>query len=305
MRVGVTGASGLIGTALIEALRERSDDVVSFQRPSSKSVAGDVVRWDPSRGIIDESDLRRVGGFDAIVNLAGAGIGDKRWSKERKAEILNSRTSAAALIGQIARAAPNGVGHLVNASAIGWYGSRGDEVLDETSARGSGFLADVCDAWESAATAVATSGTIVARLRTGIVLSARGGALKKQLPLFQFGLGGRMGSGNQWLSPISLADEVAAILWVLDHRLEGPFNLTAPSPLTNRSFAHELAALMHRPAVVAVPSLALRVVLGREMADELVLSGQRVLPQRLLASGFTFTQPEVRSALEGALAAAY
>jgi uncharacterized protein (TIGR01777 family) len=305
VRIGVTGASGLIGTALIEALGARGDDVVIFQRPTSKSVAGDVVRWDPTRGLLDESDLRRVGGFDAIVNLAGAGIGDKRWSKERKAEILNSRTSAAALMGQVARAAPNGVGHLVNASAIGWYGSRGDEVLDETSTRGSGFLADVCDAWENAASAVATSGTTVARLRTGIVLSARGGALKKQLPLFQFGLGGRMGSGNQWLSPISLADEIAAILWVLDHRLEGPFNLAAPTPLTNRSFTRELAALMHRPAVLAIPSVALRVVLGPEMADELILSGQRVMPQRLLASGFTFKQPDVRSALEGALAAAY
>jgi uncharacterized protein (TIGR01777 family) len=301
MRVGVTGASGLIGTALVEALNERNDDVVTFRRPASKSAGGNVVRWDPSRALLDEGDLRRVGGFDVIINLAGAGIGDKRWTKERKSEILDSRVSATKLLGRVANDAHGGVGFLANASAIGWYGSRGDEVLNEGSVRGEGFLADVCAEWENTATALATSGITVSRFRSGVVLSSNGGALKKQLPLFRFGLGARLGSGQQWLSPISLVDEVAAILWVVDHRLEGPINLVAPTPLTNRTFTRDLAAVLHRPAVAAVPDVALRMALGREMADELVLASQRIEPQRLLESGFAFTHPDAKQALTAAL----
>ncbi len=185
---------------------------------------------------------------------------------------------------------------------IGWYGSRGDEQLDETSARGEGFLADVCEAWENAALALSATGTSVARLRSGVVLSTRGGALRQQLPLFRAGVGGRLGSGRQWLSPISLRDEVSAILWVLDHRLDGPVNLVAPVPLTNRAFTRDLAAALHRPGVFAVPAAALRVTLGFEMADELVLASQRVTPQTLLASGYPFAHRDAASALSWALA---
>jgi uncharacterized protein (TIGR01777 family) len=301
VRVGVTGASGLIGSALVEALRERGDDVITFRRPTSDGSSANVVRWDPARELLDEDDLRRVGGFDAIVNLAGAGIGDQRWSKKRRSEILASRVSATTLIAQAITHTTSGVGLLANASAIGWYGSRGDELLDESSARGVGFLADVCDAWENAALAVTKSGTKVARLRSGVVLSARGGALKKQLPLFRAGLGGRLGSGRQWLSPISLVDEVLAIVWIIGRQLEGPINLVAPTPLTNRAFTHDLAVSLHRPGVLAVPALALRVTLGRQMADELLLASQRVVPTSLIASGFSFQHSDTVTALAHSL----
>jgi uncharacterized protein (TIGR01777 family) len=301
VRVGVTGASGLIGSSLVAALQERDDSVVTFVRPTSRVTTDDVVRWDPSRALLDHDDLRRAGGFDAIVNLAGVGIGDRRWNATRKSEILSSRVSATTLLASVAKESAGGVGFLANASAVGWYGSRGDEQLDETSTRGEGFLADVCDEWESAALELRATGTTVARLRSGLVLSVRGGALRQQLPLFRAGVGGRLGSGRQWLSPISLRDEVAAILWVIDHRLEGPVNLVAPTPLTNRAFTRDLAAALHRPGVFAVPAAALRVTLGFEMANELILASQRVSPQSLLASGFSFAEANGAAALAWAL----
>lgn len=304
MRVGVTGASGLIGSSLVAALRERHDSVITFVRPTTRVRDDNLVRWDPSLGLLDDEDLRRAGGFDALVNLAGAGIGDRRWNAERKSEILSSRVAATSLLAEVAKQSTSGVGFLANASAIGWYGSRGDEVLDESSTRGEGFLADVCDAWENAALTLGSTGTTVARLRSGVVLSSHGGALRQQLPLFRVGVGGRLGSGRQWLSPISLRDEVTAILWVLDHHLEGPVNLVAPTPLTNRAFTRDLARVLHRPGVFAVPSIALRATLGPEMADELVLASQRVSPQSLLSSGFTFCDPDAASALAWALASA-
>jgi len=302
VRVGVTGASGLIGSLLVATLRARNDSVVTFVRPTSRVAGVDEIRWDPSHELLDENDLRRVGGFDALVNLAGAGIGDRRWNAQRKSEILASRVSATSLLAQVVKESASGVSFVANASAVGWYGSRDNEHLDETSSRGEGFLADVCDAWENAALALHSAGTPVARLRSGVVLSSHGGALPQQLPLFRVGVGGRLGSGRQWLSPISLHDEVAAIVWVLDHRLDGPVNLVAPTPLTNRDFTRVLARALHRPGFFAVPSFALRVTLGPEMADELILASQRVTPRRLLESGFSFAHPDARSAIEWALA---
>lgn len=302
MRVGVTGASGLIGSALVSSLRERGDTVITFVRPGSTATADSCIRWDPSSAYIDETDVRGVGGLDALVHLAGAGIGDHRWSEGRKATILSSRIESTRLLDQVAQSLPEGVGFLASASAIGWYGDRGDEVLDETSTRGDGFLADVCHQWEQATSSLEARGIPVAHFRSGIVLSTRGGALKKQLPLFRVGLGGAFGSGGQWMSPISLTDEVRAILWIIDHQLIGPFNLVAPSPLTNRDFTHELASSLHRRAILNVPSPALRVALGREMANELLLVSQRVTPQRLLASGFDFQCPDASSALSDVLA---
>lgn len=302
MRVGVTGSSGLIGGALVAALRERGDTVVTFVRPGSTPTADTCVRWDPSSAYIDETDLHDVGGLDALVHLAGAGIGDRRWSESRKAIILSSRLESTRLLDQVAQSLPDGVGFLASASAIGWYGDRGDEVLDETSTRGDGFLADVCHEWEQATSPLESRGTPVAHFRSGIVLSTRGGALKKQLPLFRVGLGGAFGSGRQWMSPISLIDEVRALLWIVDHQLIGPLNLVSPSPLTNRDFTRDVASALHRRAFLNVPSPALRAVLGREMANELLLVSQRVTPQRLLASGFDFRCPDAPSGLSEALA---
>jgi len=301
VRVAITGSSGMIGTALLAAMRERGDDVVRFVRPDS-SVGGDaVVRWDPSNGLVDESDLQKIGGLDAVVHLAGAGIADKRWSANRKREILESRTRSTALLVSAISALPSGCAMLASGSAIGYYGSRGDEVLDESSGPGHDFLANVCVQWEEAAREAAGSGTSVALLRTGIVMSSRGGALKKQLPLFRWGLGGPLSSGRQWLSPISLRDETRAILWILDHGVDGPVNLTAPSPTTNAEFTRSLARQLKRPAIARVPGVALKVVLGAQLADDAVLASQRVMPSRLLESGFRFDQADVDAILRWAL----
>jgi uncharacterized protein (TIGR01777 family) len=301
VRVALTGSSGLIGRALIEALRERGDTTVAFVRPSAKQAASAGVRWDPARGLVDEEDLQRAGHLDAVVNLAGAGIGDRRWTAARKREILDSRVNATTLLVRALEGVPNGGGFFANASAIGWYGSRGDEQLNESSPRGAGFLSDVCVAWEGATSPLEARGLDVAHLRSGVVLSSKGGALKKQLPLFRVGLGGPLGTGAQWISPISLRDEVRAVLWTLDHRLTGPINMVSPQPLTNRALARALAKVLHRPAPFKVPAPILKTLLGAEMAQELILASQRVIPERLIASTFRFEHPDCTSALLWAL----
>ncbi|MGH3732370.1 MAG: TIGR01777 family oxidoreductase [Acidimicrobiales bacterium] len=297
MRVGVTGASGLIGSDLVASLRERGDSVVPFVRPTTVQPTESCVRWDPSSAYVDETGLRNVGRLDAVVHLAGAGIGDRRWSANRKAHILSSRIESTLLLDHVASSLPEGVGFVASASAIGWYGNRGDEELDETAARGDGFLADVCHQWEGATELLETRGTPVAHFRSGVVMSTRGGALKKQLPLFRYGLGGVLGSGDQWTSPISLVDEIRAILWIIDHQLTGSINLVSPTPVTNRDFTRALASTLHRPALLTIPSFALRAGLGREMAIELLLWSQRVTPRRLLESDFVFDHPDVRHAM--------
>ena len=297
MRVGVTGSSGLIGSALVEALGERGDDVVRFVRPDSAFTGDRVVRWDPALQLVDDADLRRIGGFDAVVNLAGAGIGDKRWSRSRKQEILSSRMDSTSLLVRTLASMASGIEVFASGSAIGYYGSRDDEILDESSPPGDDFLADLCVEWEALAAPLAGAGAAVAYLRTGIVITSKGGSLKRQLPLFQLGLGGRMASGRQWFSPISLHDEIHSILWILDHRLEGPVNLVAPIPLTNRDFTKALARALGRPAVVRVPARALKIVLGKELTTTAVLASQRVLPLALLKSGFKFAHPGAASIL--------
>jgi len=297
MRVGITGASGFIGSALVEALEKRGDEIIRFVRPGSVPQQN-VVHWNPSTHDIDENDLRRVGGFDAVVHLAGAGVADKRWTNARKNEILTSRTSATSLLVEALSSLPSGTGVLASGSAIGYYGSRGEESLTEASAPGDDFLATVCVEWENAANVAVKSGTPVAILRTGIVMDKSGGALKKQLPVFRLGLGGKLGSGAQWLSPISLNDEIRAILWVLDNKLSGPFNLTSPKPLRNIDFTKQLGDALHRPTIVTAPAFALRIALGREMADEVLLTSQKVLPEALLESGFIFNDSESASMLQ-------
>jgi len=301
VRVGVTGSSGLIGSALVSALLERGDDVVRFVRPDSARPGGEVVRWDPSRGLVDEGDLKRVGRFDAVVNLAGAGIGDRRWSNRRKTVLRTSRTDATRLLVRLLQES-SGTDFLASGSAVGVYGSRGDESLDENSSTGDDFLAHLCTEWEEATSPLSQSGTVVAHLRSGLVLSSRGGLLKRQLPLFRLGLGGSLGTGHQWLSPISLRDEVRAIVWLLETRTGGPFNLVAPAALTNRAFTDALARQLHRPARVRIPAGVLRVALGADLVDGAVLASQRVVPAALHVAGFAFDDSDIASILTSALA---
>ncbi|MFZ1062031.1 MAG: TIGR01777 family oxidoreductase [Acidimicrobiales bacterium] len=290
MRVGVTGSSGFIGSALVRALADRGDEIVRFVRPGSPA-SGKTIRWDPSRGLVDEGDLAHVGGFDAVVHLAGAGIADKRWTSSRKKEIASSRSLSTSLLVRTLSTAQSGTAFLASGSAVGFYGNRGDESLDETSRPGTGFLANVCQDWEAEAVQLTDAGCDVGLLRTGIVMGTTGGALAKQLPLFRWGLGGRLASGRQWLSPISLRDNIGALLWIIDHRLSGPINLVAPEPITNRDFTKVLAHQLRRPAIATVPAPALRLVLGRELTDEAVLASQRVTPHVLMESGFAFHDP--------------
>jgi hypothetical protein len=301
VRVGVTGSNGLVGRALVASLRERGDTVVPFVRPTTEERPSPSVRWDPAHDLIDVDDLRSVGGLDVVVHLAGSGIGDRRWTSMRKAEIVRSRVEGTSLLARSFVELPDGVGFFASASAIGWYGNRGDEVLDERSPRGEGFLSDVCVEWEHATESASATSTPVAHLRSGIVVSASGGAFKKQLPLFRVGLGAYFASGHQWMSPISMVDEVRAILWIIDHRLEGALNLVAPEPTTNRRFSEDIGAALHRPVKLRVPRVALSNLFGPEMADELLLISQRVVPTRLLESGFEYQHRDAAATIRAAL----
>ena len=297
MKVLLTGGSGLIGTALRAEFERRGDTTIRLVRPESAR-GGETLAWDPASGSIDLEGLRAAGPFDAVVHLAGAGIADKRWSQARKVEIFNSRVQSTELLVSSFSELDQRPAAFVSGSAIGIYGSRADEELTEASAPGTGFLAEVCEAWESAAVPAANLGVRTVLARTGIVLSAKGGALGRQLPLFRFGLGGRLGAGRQWFSWISLDDEVNALIaCCTDERLEGPVNLTAPSPVTNAEFTRVLGATLHRPTLLSVPPFALRTALGAELVDEALLASQRVLPTALEKAGFTFSTPDLESAL--------
>lgn len=300
VRVGITGSSGLIGSALTQLLRARGDVVTPFVRPHSTPSTSAVVSWDPTTGYLDHDQLRALGPWDAVIHLAGAGIGARRWNAHYKDEIVRSRVASTTLL-MNALATLDPLPFVVSASAIGYYGSRGDVVLTERDPAGDDFLASVCVAWEEAASIYARAGGALAIARTGIVLDHRGGALARQLPLFRLGLGGRLGSGDQWLSPIALIDEVRALAWLLDQRLSATVNLTSPAPIRNREFTRLLAASLKRPAAFAVPAPLLRLTLGREMAHELLLASQRVVPTVLEQSGFVFECPDVSSILERAL----
>jgi uncharacterized protein (TIGR01777 family) len=254
------------------------------------------VTWDPDHG---ELDVGSLDGCNVFVNLSGAPLADRRLSRERKAEVLQSRVRPTNLLAQAAATLASDGGVLVNASAIGFYGDRGDEELTEVSPSGSGFLADLCRQWESATGPAEKAGVRVVHLRTGIVLAREGGALKKQLPLFKLGLGGTLGTGRQWTSWISLADEVAVIRHAVDNStLSGPLNAVSPEPITNAGLTKALARAVHRPAFLNIPSPALKLAFGSEFAKELLLVSQRVLPSRLAASGYRFLDSNLDSALE-------
>ncbi|MDP9071617.1 MAG: TIGR01777 family oxidoreductase [Actinomycetota bacterium] len=292
MRVLVSGSRGLIGSALVSSLRSGGHEVRRLVRGEATS---DDVAWDPRGGTIDGAALE---GTEAVVHLAGEGIAAKRWSRAHKREIRDSRVQGTRLLAEaLARLDPT-PGVLVSASGINVYGStRGEEALTEESAPGEGFLAGVCREWEAATAPAAEAGIRVVTIRSGIVLSPSGGALKKQLPLFKLGLGGNLGSGWQFTSWISVDDEVGAIEHALaTPALRGPLNLTAPNPVRNAQFTKTLGRVLNRPTFLAVPRFALAVVLGREMAAEL-LGSLRVLPARLEASGYAFRHPELEAAL--------
>ncbi|MFZ8966277.1 MAG: TIGR01777 family oxidoreductase [Ilumatobacteraceae bacterium] len=292
MRIVVSGASGLIGSALVPHLNAHGHEVVRLVRRTARQ--GEST-WDPARGVIDASVIE---GVDAVIHLSGAGIGDKRWSNSYKREILDSRVKSTKLLASVIAGAAKRPSVFLSGSAIGYYGARGDEPLDEKSTAGTGFLADVCKQWEDAA---AGAGVRTVLLRTGIVLSPKGGALKKQLPLFRAGLGGKFGRGNQWQSWISIDDEVSAIEHLLTANVQGPVNLTAPAPVTNSSFAATMGKVLRRPAMLPVPSFGPKLLLGAELADALLFTGQRVIPTTLSASGFEFAHPTLEIALRALL----
>ncbi len=294
MTVLVTGSSGLIGTALTRQLAAHGHDVVRLVRagstpPAPGGTSPPTVGWDPAGGSVDLAALEAAGPFEGVVHLAGAGVGDRRWSAARKQVILESRTVATGVLASaLVRLSPRPP-VLVSASAIGYYGDRGDEELTEGSTEGTGFLAGVAAAWERATGPAAEAGIRVVHLRTGLVLAPKGGVLGKQLPLFRLGAGGRLGPGTQYMSWITLDDEVAVIRRALsDGRYEGALNAVAPTPVTNAEFTASLAGALHRPAFAHVPAAALRLALGTEMANETALVSQRVVPTVLAANGFEF-----------------
>lgn len=300
MRVLVTGSSGLIGSALVRRLRDEGHDVVRLVRGAA-GAAGEV-RWDPTGGSVDLAALTAAGPIDGIVHLAGEGIDEKRWSPAQKQKILDSRVHGTSLIAKTAAALDPAPKVFVCGSAVGYYGIRGDEVLTEQSAAGTGFLADVARQWEASAAPASDAGIRTVLLRTGIVLAPKGGALGKLLPLLKLGIGGKLGRGDQWWSWISLEDEVRLIIHALgDEGMAGPVNGTAPHPVTNAELVQVAGKVLRRPAVLAVPKFALSIVMGRELTEEVVLAGQRALPEVAGARGFTFSHPDVEGALRGIL----
>lgn len=292
MKIVLTGASGLIGSALVPALRADGHEVVRLVR--RQPAAADEARWDPGARTIDDAALQ---GCDAVVNLAGAGVGDHRWTRTYKRKVLASRVDGTTTISTAVAGMDRPPSVLLSASAIGYYGDTGAREVDETARSGDGFLAGVTREWEACTSAAQEAGIRVAHLRTGIVLSASGGALGRVLPLFKLGVGGRLGSGRQFVSWISLADEVAAIRFLLTaQQVSGPVNLVAPQPVTNAVYTRAVARAVHRPAVLPVPGFVLRLVLGG-FAGEAVLAGQRVLPRVLTEAGYPFRHADLDSAL--------
>jgi uncharacterized protein (TIGR01777 family) len=295
----VTGSHGLIASALIPRLRADGHRVARLVRGAPEG--GDDLRWDPDAGTID---VRGLEGIDAVVHLAGAGIGDKKWTPARKQSILESRTRGTALVASALAGLDRRPGVLLSGSAVGIYGNRGDEVLTEASAPGEGFTSEVCTAWEAATAPAEAAGIRVAHLRTGIVLAAHGGALGRMLTPFRLGLGGRMGNGHQYMSWIAIEDHVGATVHLLGADVAGPVNLTAPNPATNAEFTEALGSALHRPTKLPTPMLPLRALYGGELVQSLLLDGQRALPRALEASGYEFAHPELSDALRAVLAPA-
>ena len=285
-RIAVTGATGMIGSALVGHLKSEGHTVQKLVR--RPVVSSDEIAWDPKAGTIDLAALE---GVDAIIHLAGANVGDRRWTKRYKAEILNSRllgtNTIATAVSQIKPSV------FISASAIGWYGETGNRAVTENDRSGDDFLATVCKEWEGAADLAGDVRTV--KLRTGLVLEPTSGALGKMLPLFRFGLGGKLGNGKQWWSWITLHDQIKAICYLLENQIEGAVNLTSPNPATNQEFTSALARAMRRPALFPVPGFALKLVLGGFSSE--ILGSKRVIPKKLIDAGFQFDFPHLAPAL--------
>ena len=293
MRILITGSSGLIGSALVSARSGRGDEVVRLVR-RREDADSSTVYWDPAAGAIETSGLE---GADAVVHLAGESIATGRWSADKKRRIRDSRVGGTRLLSEALADLDRKPAVMVAASAIGYYGDRGEEVLSEESELGSGFLADVGAEWEAATEPARAAGIRVVNLRIGVVLAPEGGALGAMLPVFRLGLGGPLGSGSQYMSWIELDDLVRAIEHVLAaEEIAGPVNAVSPMPVTNRAFTKTLGRVLGRPVILFVPSAALRLAFG-EMAEETLLASARVMPERLKATGFSFHYPELEGAL--------
>ncbi len=292
MRVLISGATGLIGSALVQELTDGGHQTTHLTRSPG---ASEDVGWDPSAGEIDASRLEDI---DAVVHLAGESIAEGRWTPQKKARIMESRKQGTHLLAESSASLSEPPEVMVSASAVGYYGDRGDEELTERSAPGTGFLAEVVQAWEAAAAPASRAGIRVVLLRSGIVQAPEGGALKRLLLPFRLGIGGRIGSGRQWFSWVAIDDELGAIRHVLANpSVDGPVNVTSPNPVTNAEYTRALGRVLRRPTVLPTPTPVLQLLLGRELVSEMLLGGQRVLPTALQASGYTFARPSLEEAL--------
>jgi len=293
MRIAVTGSSGLIGTALTDAVRRDGDEVIRLVRRPPR--AADEVTWDPAAadGGLDPAALA---GLDAVLNLAGAPVAARRWTQARKAELRASRITATAGLVAALQAMDHPPVTLLSGSAIGWYSDTGDREVDESAPAGTGFLAELVKDWEAAAGQARSAGIRVVTLRSGLVLARQGGLIGRLAPLFRLGLGGQVGSGTQFMSWIALTDHVRALRYLLGNQaIDGPVNLTAPEPVTNADFTAALAKALGRPALLRAPAVMIRTALG-ELSSELLASA-RVVPRRLLEAGFDFEYPDIADAL--------
>jgi uncharacterized protein (TIGR01777 family) len=289
MRIVIGGSSGLIGTELVDSLRKDGHEVLRLVR--RKSVASSEIYWNPAAGELDFSQLT---GCEVFINLAGAGVGDRRWTDKYKALILSSRVDSTSLLAKAAAEVKPEV--FIAGSAIGWYGDTADQQVDESTPAGTGFLADVVVAWEKACEPAKAAGVRVVNIRTGLVASKKGGAWSRLLPIFKLGAGGKLGSGKQYWSFISMRDEIAAIKFVISNsQINGPVNLTAPEPATNAEVTKAMSKVFSRPALFPVPAIALKTLLG-EFSQE-VLGSARVVPRVLLDAGFEFQDPNIESAM--------
>jgi uncharacterized protein (TIGR01777 family) len=298
MKIIVTGASGLVGSALIPYLKAQGHNVFPLIRTTDPG-HGDEIRWDPDKGFIDYRDLTAI---DVVINLSGENIAEGRWTEEKKSHILYSRVNSTNFLAQVISTLEQKPKMLLNASAVGYYGSQGNAILTEKSDKGTGFLADVCSEWESAVDPARRAGIRTCLMRFGMVLSSQGGALASMVPPFKMGMGGRIGSGEQYMSWIGIGDLVRAVEFLITHNeLEGPINIVSPYPVTNQEFTRELGRKLGRPTFFPLPAFLARIVFG-EMADDLFLASQRVEPDKLIRAGFTFNEGTLKAALDKELA---